>query len=215
VEAYINFDMVGRLKDNKLMAQGLGSSSAWKKMLEKKNVVAGFNLIMQDDPYVPTDAMSLYQAGVPVLALFTGIHDDYHRPSDDADKLDYAGMERIAKLAQGIIEELLKGDAIDYLKVEMSKSMGSTKGFSVYLGTIPDYVAEVEGVKLSGVRPGAPAEKAGLKEGDIIIKLAGKDIKNVYDYTYVLGELQPDKTVEIIILRDKQEISLKITPSVK
>ncbi|CAN5365585.1 M28 family peptidase [soil metagenome] len=216
VEAYINFDMVGRLKDNKLMAQGLGSSSAWKKMLEKKNVAAGFNLIMQDDPYVPTDAMSLYQAGVPVLALFTGIHDDYHRPSDDADKIDYAGMERIAKLAQGIIDELLKGAPIDYLKVEMSKSMaGGTKGFSVYLGTIPDYVAEVKGVRLSGVRPGGPAEKTGLKEGDIIIKLAGKQINDVYDYTNVLGDLQPDKTVEIIILRDGNEIYLQITPGTK
>ncbi len=216
VEAYINFDMVGRLKDNKLILQGLGSSSAWKKMIEKRNVSAGFNLTLQDDPYVPTDAMSLYQAGVPVLAIFTGIHDDYHRPSDDADKIDYAGMERIAKFAQGIVEELLKADRIDYLKVEMSKSMSAgSKGFSVYLGTIPDYVAEVEGVKLSGVRTGAPAEKAGLKGGDVIIKLAGKDIKNVYDYTYVLGDLQPDKTVEIVILRDSKQVVLNITPTVK
>jgi hypothetical protein len=216
VEAYINFDMVGRLKDNKLILQGLGSSSAWKKMIEKRNVSAGFNLTLQDDPYVPTDAMSLYQAGVPVLAIFTGIHDDYHRPSDDADKIDYAGMERIAKFAQGIVEELLKADRIDYLKVEMSKSMSAgSKGFSVYLGTIPDYVAEVEGVKLSGIRTGAPAEKAGLKGGDVIIKLAGKDIKNVYDYTYVLGDLQPDKTVEIVILRDGKQVVLNITPTVK
>lgn len=216
VEAYINFDMVGRLKDNKLMAQGLGSSTGWRKLVEKKNILAGFNLVLQDDPYVPTDAMSLYQAGVPVLALFTGIHDDYHRPSDDADKLDYAGMERIAKLAQGIIEELLKAPPIDYQKVEMSKSMASgSKGFSVYLGTIPDYVAEVEGVKLSGVRPGAPAEKAGLKEGDIIIKLAGKEIKNVYDYTFVLGDLQPNITIDIVIMRENKEISLKITPTTK
>ncbi len=216
VEAYINFDMVGRLKDNKLMAQGLGSSTGWKKLLEKKNIAAGFNLIMQDDPYVPTDAMSLYQAGVPVLALFTGIHDDYHRPSDDADKIDYPGMERIAKLAQGVIDELLKGAPIDYLKVEMSNSKaGGTKGFSVYLGTIPDYVAEVKGVRLSGVRPGAPAEKAGLKEGDIIIKLAGKQINDVYDYTNVLGDLQPDKTVEIVIMRENVEKVLEITPGVK
>jgi C-terminal processing protease CtpA/Prc len=185
-------------------------------MIEKRNVSAGFNLTLQNDPYVPTDAMSLYQAGVPVLAVFTGIHDDYHRPSDDADKLDYAGMERIAKFAQGIVEELLKADRIDYLKVEMSKSMGAgSKGFSVYLGTIPDYVAEVEGVKLSGVRTGAPAEKAGLKAGDVIIKLAGKDIKNVYDYTYVLGDLQPDKTVEIVIFRDGKQVVLNITPTVK
>lgn len=216
VEAYINFDMVGRLKDNKLMAQGLGSADGWRKLVEKKNVVAGFNLVLQDDPYVPTDAMSLYQAGVPVLALFTGIHDDYHRPTDDADKLDYPGMERIAKLAKGILDELLKTAPLAYQKVEMSKTMGAgTKGFSVYLGTIPDYVAEVEGVKLSGVRPGGPAEKAGLKEGDIIIKLAGKDIKNVYDYTYVLGDLQPNKTVEMIILRGSENLTLEITPTTK
>ncbi|MDX2001068.1 MAG: M28 family peptidase [Chitinophagales bacterium] len=217
IKAYINFDMVGRLKDNKLILQGLGSSTDWTKMVEKRNVAAGFDLVLQDDPYVPTDAMSLYQANVPVLCFFTGIHDDYHKPSDDADKINYEGMERIESLSLDIIKDLLKRTApLPYAKVQMTASQtGTSRGFTVYLGTIPDYVAEVEGVKLSGVREGGPAERAGLKKDDIIIKLAGKDIKNVYDYTYVLGDLKAGEKIDISILRDGKQLTLEITPESK
>jgi Tol biopolymer transport system component len=216
IQSYLNFDMVGRLKDNKLIMQGLGSSAEWSKLVEKKNVKAGFDLVLQDDPYVPTDAMSLYQAGVPVLCFFTGIHDDYHRPSDDADKIDYPGMVRIEQFAADILADLLKKDSMPYAKVAMSASQTSaSRGFTVYLGTIPDYVAEVEGVKLSGVREGGPASRAGLKKDDIIISLAGKEIKNVYDYTYVLGDLKAGEKVYIVIMRDGKKVTLEVTPEAK
>ena len=101
VVAYLNFDMVGRLRENKLMLQGIGSSPVWTKLIEKRNVAAGFQLTLQDDPYLPTDTTALYPKGVPVLAFFTGGHDDYHRPTDKPDTLNYEGTERIAKLARG------------------------------------------------------------------------------------------------------------------
>ncbi len=85
-------------------------------------------------------------------------------------------------------------------------------GFRVYVGSIPDYAAEVEGVKLSGVREGSPAEKAGIKAGDVIVKMAGRDVKNVYDYTYVLQELKPDQEVEVVVLRGTERVTLKLTP---
>ncbi len=215
-KAYLNFDMIGMLNNNQLILQGLGSSPGWKKIVEKKNILAGFNLVLQDDPYVPTDAMSLYQGGVPVLCFFTGIHDHYHKPSDDVERLNYEGLERITAFSASIIKELMRQDVLQYAKVEMSKNRAaSSRGFSIYLGTIPDYVAEVEGVKLSGVRPGGPADKAGIKGDDIIIKLAGKDIKNIYDYTYVLGDLQAYEAVEMIVLRDGKTVSLAVVPEAK
>ena len=143
--AYINFDMVGRLKDNKLLLQGTGSSAAWRRLIEKRNVAAGFNAVLQEDPYLPTDTTSFYPKGVPVLSFFTGSHDDYHRPTDDADKLDYDGLLRITKFAAAIISDLLKAPSRpDYVKVERSSSGGSRENLRAYLGTIPDYATEVQ-----------------------------------------------------------------------
>src|SRR6202043_443048 len=101
-----NADMVGRLRDNKLTLQGVGSSHAWRKMIEKRNVAAGFSLSLQDDPYLPTDVTSFYTKNVPVLNFFTGAHEDYHRPTDTPDKLNIEGMERIAKFARQIVLDL-------------------------------------------------------------------------------------------------------------
>lgn len=216
VAAYLNFDMVGRLRDNQLILQGIGSSDAWKRLIEKRNVLAGFNLTLQQDPYVPTDGMAFYQGKVPILCFFTGITDEYHRPDDDVNTLNYAGMERIAEFAGKILSDLLKADQeVPYAEVSISPTASTGRGFTVYLGTIPDYAAEVDGVKLSGVKAGGPADKAGLKGNDIIIKLGEKKIGNIYDYTYALADLEPDKTYELIIKRDGKEKKLKITPIAK
>lgn len=214
-KAYLNFDMVGRLRDNKLILQGLGSSEGWKGIVERKNVVAGFQLSLQDDPYVPTDGMSMYQAGMPTLCFFTGMTEEYHTPEDDVETLNFNGMARVTDFAILIIKELLKPDLqLDYAEVSMEKTRSSS-GFSVYLGTIPDYAAEVEGVKLSGVRADGPADKAGIKGGDIIVGLAGKTIGNIYDYTYALGDLVPDVEVDMIVMRDGKKLTLKVTPVAK
>ena len=119
VVAYVNFDMVGRLRENKLSLQGVGSSNAWRRLIEKRNVAAGFNLSLQEDPYLPTDVTAFYPKGVPVLNFFTGGHDDYHRPTDTADKLDYDGLERITKFARALVVDLAKGgERPDYVKVQ-------------------------------------------------------------------------------------------------
>src|SRR6185295_6060907 len=102
IDAYLNFDMVGRLQDNKLTLQGTGSSPIWPKLIEKRNVATGFTLTLQEDPYLPTDTTSIYPKGIPVLAFFTGSHDDYQRPTDKADTLNYEGAERIAKFAKSL-----------------------------------------------------------------------------------------------------------------
>ena len=217
VVAYLNFDMVGRLRDNKLTLQGVGSSSAWKKLIERQNVLAGFDLTLQQDPYLPTDTTSFYPKGIPVLAWFTGSHKEYHRPGDDTHTLNFKGLERITKFAGNIVRDLAAGgDRPDYLKVEKTDQGGSRDTIRVYLGTIPDYASEdVKGVLLSDVRGGGPADKAGLKGGDIIVHFAGKDITNIYDYTYAIDAVKVGKQVGIEVLRKGKRVKLSITPAAR
>lgn len=217
VAAYVNFDMVGRLRENKLILQGVGSSSAWRKLIEKRNIAAGFNLTLQEDPYLPTDTTAIYSKHVPVLNFFTGSHEDYHRPTDKPDTLNYDGLERITKFASAIIADLAKGpERPDYLTVAHSDSGGgSRENLRAYLGTIPDYATEIAGVKLSGVRGGGPADKAGLKGGDIIVEFGSKIIANIYDYTYAMEAVKIGQPVQVIVLRDGQRVTLTVTPEAR
>lgn len=216
VVGYLNFDMVGRLRDDKLMLQGTGSSAVWSKLAERRNVPAGFNLTLQEDPYQPSDTTSFYPKGIPVLMFFTGNHDDYHRPTDDADKLNYEGVERITKFARAIVQDLAAADQRpDYIKVARSNQPGARDALRVYLGTIPDYATEVRGVKLSGVRPGSPAEKGGLQGGDILIEFAGQKVANIYDYTYALDAAKIGQPLKIKVQRNGKEIELSVTPEVR
>ncbi|MEJ2719877.1 MAG: M28 family peptidase [bacterium] len=218
VVAYLNFDMVGRLRDNKLTIQGVGSSSAWPGLIEKFNVAAGFNLTLQSDPYLPTDASAFYPKGVPVLSFFTGVHEEYNTPSDDAETLNYDGMVRIARFARPIIEDLvIQPERPDYVEVERSKQQtGMRESLRAYLGTIPDFASEdVEGVKLSGVRAGGPADKGGVQGGDIIVEFAGQKITNIYDYTFALGGVKIGEPVTMVVLRNGERVTLTVVPEAK
>ena len=216
IAAYVNFDMVGRLQENKLTLQGVGSSKVWRRLIEKRNVAAGFNLVLQDDPYLPTDTTSFYPKRIPVLNFFTGAHEDYHRPTDTAEKLDYAGTERIAKFAQQIIADVAAApERPDLARVERREEGGSRETLRAYLGTIPDYTTEVKGVKISGVRSGSPAEKAGLQGGDTIVEFAGQKITNIYDYTYALDAVKIGQPVKIAVERDGKRVEITATPEVR
>jgi Tol biopolymer transport system component len=217
IVAYVNADMVGRLRDNKLTLQGVGSSGVWRRLIEKRNVAAGFNLVLQDDPYLPTDVTAFYPKNIPVLNFFTGAHEDYHRPTDTADNLDYDGLERITKFARQIVLDLVQTpERPDYAKVAKSSEQGgSRETLRAYLGTIPDYTTEVKGVKLSGVRGGSPAEKGGLKGGDVIVEFAGQKIANIYDYTYALDAVKIGKPVEVVVERGGQRVKITVTPEAR
>ena len=212
VAAYVNFDMVGRLRD-KLVLQGIGSSPMWTKVIEKRNVLVGLNLSLKADPYMPTDVMAFYPKNVPVLSFFTGLHKDYNRPSDDPETLNYAGMERITSLAYGMVSDLISADARpEYVRVERNApEQGSRASMRAYLGTIPDYTTEDSGVKLSGVVGGGPAEKAGLKGGDVIIEFGTKKIENIYDLTYALDAAKVGAQVDVVVIRDEKRVKLKVT----
>ena len=215
--AYLNFDMVGRLKENRLVLQGVGSSSVWPGLIERKNVLAGFGLTLQEDPYLPTDATVFYNHGVPILSFFTGSHEDYHRPTDTADKVNYPGLTRISEFAERMVLDLVSMEtAPDYVKVERAKSTGGSRdSMRAYLGTIPDYATEIKGVKLSGVSGGGPADKAGLKGNDVIVEFGGKAITNIYDYTYAIDAVKIGTAVKVVIDRDGERFELEIVPEAR
>ncbi len=218
IAAYINFDMVGRVKDNTLIVQGVGSSEAWKGLVEKNNVPVGFSIQLDDDPYLPTDVTAFYPKGIPVIAFFSGNHEDYHRPTDDIETLNYDDMARVATLVSHLTVDLMeRDDPPAYVKVAPSSAhAGSRASMRVYLGTIPDYApGEVEGVKLSGVKAGGPAEKAGIQGGDVIVDIAGKAIKNIYDYTYAMDALKIGEGVPIVVVRDGKRVTLTIVPAAR
>jgi membrane-associated protease RseP (regulator of RpoE activity) len=208
--------MVGRLRDNKLLLQGVGSSPSWAKFIEKRNVVAGFAVTLQDDPYLPSDTTALYPKGIPVLEFFTGSHEEYHRPADRPDTLNYEGMQRIAWFARGVLVDLESTARPAYAQVaRRDTGAGSRENLRAYIGSIPDYAAEVEGVKLSGVRAGGPADKAGLKGGDVIVEFGGNKITSIYDYTYALDAVKISKPVKVVVLRNGERVSLTVTPEAR
>ncbi len=215
--AMLNMDMIGRMKNDNLIVGGIGTSPQWKPIVEELNKARGFVLKLQEDGYGPSDHASFYGKDIPVLFFFTGVHDDYHKPSDTADRVNVVSEQAVVTLVQDIATKLAGQEArIEFTKAKVEgerRQMNSS--FRVYVGSVPDYAEQVEGLKLSGVRPDSPAEKAGIKGGDIIVGLAGKTIKSVYDYTYVLQELKPNETVEIIVLRDGQKVSLQLTPTAR
>jgi Tol biopolymer transport system component len=217
IVAYLNADMVGRLRENKLTIQGAGSSHVWRKMLEKRNVAAGFNLTLQDDPYLPTDVTSFYVKNIPVLSFFTGAHEDYHRPTDTADKINYDGLERVAQFSKQIITDLAQtNERPDLAKVERKGPIaGGRETLRAYLGTIPDYTTDVTGVSQSGVRGGSPAEKGGVKGGDVIVEFAGQKIANIYDYTYALDAVKIGQPVKMIVERNGQRMTLTVAPEAR
>lgn len=213
IAACLNMDMVGRLQE-KLVLQGIGSSESWQKIVEQANVPLGLPLTLQNDSYLPTDASSFFLHGVPILSAFTGNHSEYHTPRDTPEKLNYEGIARVANLMSLVCRQLVMADRPPiYVAQERQKDGQRRASLRAYLGTIPDYAqTDVKGVMLSGVSKGGPADIAGVKSGDVIVKLAGKSIQNIYDYTYAIEALKSGQETELTVLRDGKEVLMKIIP---
>ena len=229
--AMINMDMIGRLKDNKLIVGGIGTASDWRSIINDENAFAGlkaahgttnsvwtvqpFILTLNEDGFGPSDHSSFYAKQVPVLFFWTGNHEDYHKPSDTADKINYEGEARVVSFVERIVRDIDRNDKRPTYTVAKSDSRGRSTDFRVYLGTIPNYADSNDGLKLDGVRDDSPASKAGLKAGDKIVKMAGREVKNVYDYTYALGEMKAGQEYEVEVFRGSERLTLKITPAVR
>lgn len=215
--AYFNFDMVGRMQDNKLTVQAVGSSPGWRPLIERANVAAGFDLVLQDDPYQPTDVASFNQVSVPSLAFFTGTHIDYHKPSDTADKINYEDLDRVVDFAVALAGRVGdQPDVLAFAKVEQAQQSGGGRaGVRIFTGTIPDYATDVKGLLLGGVIGGGPAEQAGLQKGDVIVQIGEQTIANIYDYTYALEALKVNVAVRLVYMRGTERKETTLTPSAR
>lgn len=217
--AMINLDMVGRLKDNKLTVGGIGTAGEWRGILTKFGAkaqfpqFADFDLQLNEDGFGPSDHSSFYAKKIPVLFFFTGTHLDYHKPSDTADKINYDGLLKITDYIEQIAKQIDATPKRPTYEVAKSSGTMGRRGFNVSLGTIPSYGDSTDGLVLDGVRDGSPAEKAGLKGGDKVIKLAGHDVRNVQDYTFVLGEMKAGEEYEVVVIRGSEQLTLKIVPA--
>lgn len=215
--AYFNFDMVGRMQDNKLTVQAVGSSPGWRARIERANVAAGFDLVLQDDPYQPTDVASFNQASVPSLAFFTGTHVDYHKPSDTADKINYEDLDRVVDFAVALASRVgSEPEPLAFAKVEQAQTGGGGRaGVRIFTGTIPDYATDVKGLLLGGVIGGGPAEQAGLQKGDVIVQIGEQTIANIYDYTYALEALKVNVAVKLVYMRGTERRETTLTPAAR
>ena len=252
--AMINLDMIGRMKENKLLVGGVGTASEWKGWIESANhdlnmkvtaageaspehgaahgapvVVAAngqtivranpgerFTLTMTEDGFGPSDHASFYAKQTPVLFFWTGTHEDYHKPSDTADRIDYESERKIVSFVASIMRAVDANDARPtYTLARSDAAAGRSTGFRVYLGTIPNYAETGDGLKLDGVRENSPAAKAGLKAGDVIVRLAGREVRNVYDYTYALGEMKAGEEYEVEAMRGGERLKFKLIPAAR
>lgn len=204
VVAMVNLDMVGRLRDGKLEVHGVGTSPAWKPLVAEANGPLGLRLTFHEGGFGPSDHSPFYAAKKPVLFVFTGTHGDYHRPSDTAEKINAEGAATVAAFLTPILNRVASSPeriAFSAVAASAETSASASRGFRVWVGSIPDYSEEAAGVRLSGVSPGSPAEAAGLAGGDVIVRFGEKEIRNIYDYTYALQGRRPGEKVPVTVRR--------------
>ncbi len=209
--AMINLDMIGRLQNDELTIFGVGTSPIWDDLIESSAYYDNFSVRTNPDGLGPSDHASFYRNDIPVLFFHTGLHGDYHRPTDTADKINYEGMERIVNYVYDIARTLTTyQEQIAFTRADSPRPQSGMGNISVYVGTMPDLVGESGGMKITEVRSNSPAEKAGLKSGDVIIKFGDKAVENVYDYTYALSDFSPGDVVSVVIERDGEEMTLEV-----
>jgi aminopeptidase YwaD len=211
--AMINLDMIGRLRGRTLSVGGTGTSPSWDSLLSHFDTDSMFALKKSPEGYGPSDHKEFYGKDIPVLFFFTDVHSDYHKPSDTWEKLDYQGEEQVVRYVETILDSIDREQVRPaFARVQSSQSRGGdARPFRVTLGIVPDYGASTSGMRISGVQPDRPAQKAGLKSGDVIVKLAGKTVMNIYDYMGILGELKPGDVVEVEVLRDGKSLTVTAT----
>ena len=247
--AMINMDMIGRMKDRKLVIGGIGTAKEWRDIIRQANTAQGmkvtansdasaprgipivvsangrpimtvdptgtFELTLTEDGYGPSDHNSFYRKQIPVLFFWTGTHNDYHKPSDTFDKINYNDEARILSLVAHIVRDVDGAEKRLTYTTARSDSTPRSGGFRVYLGTIPNYADSTDGLLLDGVRDNSPAAKAGLKAGDRIVKIGNRDVKNVYDYTFALGEMKAGQEYVVEVKRGDEKLTVKITPEAR
>jgi hypothetical protein len=214
VRAMLNFDMVGRLTDDRLIVYGVATAQELPDIVKRANAIAPLQVTATGDGFGASDHSSFYARNLPVLHFFTNVHDDYHKASDDADKVNGAGMARVVALAERVTREIAdRAQPLTFVRAAATAPTMSTRdATTAYLGSIPDMGAtDVAGVRLTGVRADSPADRAGMKAGDIIVEFGGTPVKDLYGYTDALYAHKPGDTVDVVVLRGGERVTLKVT----
>jgi Tol biopolymer transport system component len=216
VRAMVNLDMVGRLRDNKFAALGSDTAPEWAPRLKEIATGLGLDVNPRGDGYGPSDQTSFYSHNIPVIHLFTGTHEQYHTPDDKPATINAAGGAKMSEFTAALVGDLTAGRLNPtYVRAQSAPSMeGDSRGYGAYLGTVPDYTAmeaSKGGVLLADVRPGGPADLAGIKGGDRIVEMAGTKIDNLYDMTFALQDHKPGETIVVIVIRKDERVPLRAT----
>jgi hypothetical protein len=209
--AMINMDMIGRLEGDRLTVFGTGTAPVWNDWLDPAAEATRLQLARKPEGFGPSDHASFYAKRIPVLHLFTGTHSDYHRPSDDWDKINYAGMTQVIDLVESLVVRVAEtAEPPQYVEVQGRASI-ERDGSRPYFGSIPDFSSDADGYAIQGVAPGSPAETAGVKGGDVLIRLGGNQIGGLDDFDLALRKFSAGQEVEVVVRRDGQEVPLKVT----
>jgi len=212
VVAMLNFDMVGRMKNDRVIVYGVATATEFPSILERANATIGLKVAGQGDGFGPSDHSSFYAKNIPVLHFFTDLHDDYHRATDTPDKINAGGEARVVAFAERIARSIADAEARpSYVRVAAPAPISSREGGDVYLGSIPDMAgSDVPGLRLTGIRAGSPAEQGGLKADDIIVEFGGKPVKDLYQYSDALYSHKPGDEVTVVVLRHGERVTLKV-----
>ena len=216
IQAVVNLDTVGRLFDRKLQVIGTGTATEWVHIVRGAGFVTGIEAQSVPEALDASDQTSFIAKGIPAVQVFTGAHNDYHRPGDTADKLDAAGLVKVATFVKEIVvylggrAEPLTGTAAA-APTAPGQAPAATGGRRVSLGTVPDFAFAGPGVGVSGVTPGSPAEKAGLKQGDVLLAIDDKPLGSLRDLSEALKALSPGQAVIVLIKRDGAEMRVSVT----
>ncbi len=206
--AMLNLDMVGRLGTGPLIVYGVDTAAEWERLVNDTAAELGVEVAFNGSGYGPSDHTSFYSQDIPVLHFFTNVHSEYHKPSDDWELIDVEGLLRVSALVAGIVERVAERPTRLTLQRAEAPPPVSEGGYGAYLGTVPDFAPVDFGVRLSGVSAGSPAEQAGMHKGDVLIRLGGQEIEDLYAFTDALRSHAPGDTVEIVVLREGEEVPL-------
>jgi C-terminal processing protease CtpA/Prc len=205
----INMDMIGKLNASKdLLVGGIGTSPEFKKLVER-NKPAGCNVTLDESGVGPTDHTSFYLKDISVLNFFTGTHTDYHKPSDDEDKINYTGVKNIVEYVFKVAHDIADLDKVEFTKTKVNAGKTRPK-YKVTMGIMPDYTEHPDGLHVDGVTENRPAQKAGIMEGDVITKIGTTPIKDVYNYMDSLAKINPGDEVEVVFTRNGESKTVKI-----
>jgi hypothetical protein len=210
--AMLNMDMVGRVADNKLIVQGADTATEFKPWVETANETAQFKLTHQPGGFGPSDHASFYPKKIPVMHFFTGLHSDYHRPSDDYDRVDVPGMRRVVEMVTYVATQAAwKTERPTYLEGKQPEPRRGGGGDRPYFGSIPDFGEPVDGLKISGVTKDGPAAKGGLQGGDIITMLGDNKIGNLEDFDAALRKFKGGDKIVVTVKRKDETLKLEVT----